>query len=161
MGIDPITMLAVAGAATSGIGAMRANQYQGAVAARNSAVAAENARRESVRGQEEQVDWAASAQQQLGAMLAEMTAGGLSTSGGTGLLRKSSAEALSYRDQFRGRQESGARIDADLQQSADFAVESGMRKRAGAFDLFTGALNVTSSIVGGSAATKRRRAAAI
>lgn len=163
MSFDPISLATigkVVGVASSIFGtvsSMQAASYQAAVAERNQRLAEENAARAVETSQLEAQDWGESARQQLGNMVAELSASGGRVGAGTSLLQRRAAESLSRRDAGRIREQGNTRADAFSQQAADFGAEAGQAKRRQGFALISGGLGALDSFVSGATRTNRTR----
>lgn len=148
-------IVSTAGAVVSAVSQMQESAYQQAVAQRNQQIADENRQRAIEESQIEQRDWSEAAREQLGALIADISASGVATHGGTASLLRTGTRRLAQRDASRIREEGDARARAAGQQSADFAGQASAARSSRAFNLFGGALDVTSSYI--DAATRNRR----
>lgn len=165
MGIDPVT-LAIVGSVVAGAGAVQGmiaarNQaaYEQKLAQRNALIAEDNARTAIIDSQEEQQDWSRSARDQIGQMVAEMGASGVSLDTGTNLLRRQSTQQDVVRDAQRIRQEGNVRADAYRNQKSNFIGEASAasaRKRNATVE---GALNIGSTLIGGATSVNKARTA--
>lgn len=150
--------------------AMKQEAYNAEVARRNAVLqelnaqrAEENARQEMMVNAQEGADWGEEARLQMGAIRAQATAGGLLDIGSIAN-RAAAMRAQSARDQQRIRQEGLNNFLARRQEAYDFrygASESrasaefaGQRRRAA---LWSGGLNIASTIVGGAQAVQSAR----
>lgn len=144
------TVVSTVGAVAGVIGNMRAASYQSQVAARNAAIAEENARRELERSQVEQVDYADDARQQIGALEAAMAASGFDSFSGSSAASLLGRKTLARRDAERIRTSGVETANRFRQQSSDFQIESKQARRAGFMSLLSGAADIGSTYISGS-----------
>jgi hypothetical protein len=163
MGIDPVSLTMI-GTAVSTVGSvvgmmaqMEAASYQQAVAERNARISEENAIKALERSQVDQQDWGQEARAQLGRMMADLSASGISATGGTPLLQRRGAESLSKRDAERVRREGVTQAEEYRQQSADFSAEAGMAGRRKTFALFGGVANTLGTYISGATQVNQTR----
>jgi hypothetical protein len=163
MSFDPITLMTIGqvvssvSALASGFAGMQASNYQAAVAARNSQIAEENARRAIEQTQREQADWGESARGQLGALAAAGAASGVLQTGGSGALALRGAHRLTQRDSERIGQEGRLQADNFYQQAADFTSDARMARRRGRSELFGGALGAAGTYISHATQITRSR----
>lgn len=147
-----------AGSAVMGVIADRnAASYQAQVAANNAKIAEENARRSVQDAQRTARDLDEEARQDLGALVAEQSASGLSLDTGSSLLRRRAAERLAGRDRDRTREAGNLRAQGFFQQAADYESEAANARSRRKFATIGGALNVGSSLVGGAQSIRKAR----
>lgn len=155
------TIATVAGTAISAISAVQMGQaqaatatYQQQVALRNQQIAEENAKRAMDNTQIQQQDWAEEARQQLGQMLGEISASGVTLEGGTAGLLRRGVRRLAQRDATRIQEEGTTTARNLRQQAADFggqAAFAGMEARnarsAGSLGMFSSFISGASQLV--------------
>lgn len=162
IGLAQIAQVVSVGSAVIGtIGQMQAASYQASVAARNQEIAEENARRASNDAQLEQIDASQDAAREIGALIAEQSASGISLSSGSSLLRRRDLQEYAQRDSQRIREQGNVNIRNFKQQAADFASEREVAKASRSNAFTGGLLNIGSSYIGGATAVRKAKAAKV
>lgn len=163
--------ISVAGSALSTMQGMRQESYNAAVAMRNaqtsrdnSVLEKENALKENEAGQVEGMEWGTSAAEQIGQLIAARSASNTLMLG-SNEQRVAGARKLAGRDQLRIRQEGYGRFRDRMTASRDLEAQAGQyeaeadaarsRRRQA---LFSGILNIGSSVVGGAQSIQQARA---
>lgn len=144
------TALAAGSAAFTAISGYQQGMYQSRVAANNAQIANDNAKRvtqeTAVKAQEQ--DW--QAQTEMGALLANLGASGLSVGTGSAALRRKSQENLAAKDRAYTTYEGETQATGYKQQSQDFTAEAAANRSAAQNALISGVLDIGSSLVGGA-----------
>jgi len=146
-GVSATTAISAASAAIGGVSAISQANYQSRVAKNNAVIAANNAtqvRQETavnnmMRDQEARSD--------IGAMLAQGGASGLSLGVGSMGLRRKSMEELAARDRELSTYAGDTRAAGFDQQSQDFTSEARSARTAGAFNAAGAGINFGSSFI--------------
>lgn len=163
MGIDPVS-LALIGTVVAGAGAVQQMvatrnmaSYEQKLAERNQLIQEDNARSAVLESQIEQQDWSRSAREQIGQMVAEMGASGLSVNSGSNLLRRVGTQEAVERDAQRIREDGNNRADQFRQRASDSGAEAslaGARKRNATT---AGIINIGSTLIGGATQVNRAK----
>lgn len=142
MGINPIT-LSIASTVASVAGGFVQMDAQRKQADFQAETAERNARRAVEDAQKATIDQGEKAAQQLGALVAQQSASGLSAGVGSSLLKRRAAERLSSRDNRRIR-------EAGNLQAEGFTQEAANARAAGKNAALSGFLGIGSSLIGGA-----------
>jgi len=149
--VAPLIPYITAGAtALSGLQAMQASQYQGAVARANAEAASETARRELTAANLDMQDKDLAARDQLDNMLAGMAASGLSTNSGSMLLRRTAGERLATQDRERLALKRDINFKNTKQQQASYADEASALNQSSGVNLLSSFLAVPTSYLSGA-----------
>lgn len=152
------TAISVASAVAGTVAAVSEARYRSQVATNNATIAEANRVRTmeetGINAQEQ--DMAARAD--IGAMLAQQGASGLSMGIGSMALRRKSAGELAAKDRSRVVYTGQTEANQFEQQAQDFREESRMAKREGKFAVLEGGLNIGSSLIGGAEKVNSKKA---
>ena len=144
------TVVSAVGGVVGTMAQMQAASYQAAVAERNAQIMEQNARREVDRAQVETQDQSELAREQIGQVIAAQSASGISLQSGSPLVRRRGLQRLAERDAVRIRSDANVQAERFQQQSADYQGQAGMARSRGRMSLFSGVLNVGSTLIGGA-----------
>ena len=144
------TALQVGATVVGTMGAIQQSNYQSQVALNNQAIAEENARRVIFESQIEAQETDIEARGELGQLLAQQGASGLSLGSGSFALRRKGLEELAAKDRGFIRSQGEVRATRHRQQASDFAGESAMAKASGRGALVSGAFDIGTSLVSGA-----------
>lgn len=157
MNFAPLALTKIGAAVTaassvlSTISGMQQASFQSKVAANNAAIAERNAAQATENTQTEQLDYAEAAREQIGALIAQQGASGVSAASGSPFLQAKRAKALARRDAERIAREGATRVRGLQQQSADFSTSA--QKPRGL--LLGGLLDFGTTLIGGAEAIQK------
>lgn len=149
-----LPFIAAGGQLLQGFGQMQEANYQSAVMAQNASIADENASRANAQAATEAMDQDLRAKMEIGSLMSELGASGLSLQGGSALTRRRDLNQLALRD--RTRLIEGGRLTAQqkLQEAADLRAQSKATKKAGKWSMLGSVLSATTSFLDGQATVK-------
>ena len=155
------TTLAVASTAVGTYAAVNEANYRSQVARNNAVIAEENRLRTleetAINAQEQDL----AARAEIGALLAQQGASGLSMGVGSMALRRKSAEELAAKDRSRITYEGQTVANQYEQQREDFKEESRMAKSEVNMAMLEGAIGIGSSLIGGATKVNNKKARAL
>lgn len=153
-GIGLGSLLSAGSSILGTIGAVGAANYQAQVAKNNAVIAEQNAQKASDSSQKDQL----ASDQQTAALVGEQEAiqgaSGLSIGGASQLRTRRTAQRLGRTDAINIREQGNTEIQQFLQQGENFRAEARSQKSAATGALIGGALNLGSSLIGGSKSVK-------
>lgn len=152
------TAISAASAVVGTVAAVGEARYRSQVATNNATIAEANRVRTleetGINAQEQDL----AAQADIGAMLAQQGASGLTMGVGSMGLRRKSAGELAAKDRSRIVYAGQTEANQYGQQRDDFREEAKMARREGNFAIIGGALDVGSSLVGGASKVNAKKA---
>lgn len=152
------TALSVGSAVVGTIGAINQANFQSQVANNNAAIAEDNARRAVFESQVEAQETDFAARDELGQLLAQQGASGLSLGSGSFALRRKGQEELAAKDRGFIRNQGEVQATRFRQQANDQRAEAAQAKAAGRNALISGAFEVGTSLVSGATRVNARKA---
>jgi len=151
------TVGTVAGASLAAVSAIQQGQaqsaaarYQQQVAVRNQQIQEENARKVMENTQVQQQDWGDEARLQLGQLVGEIAASGVTLEGGSAGLLRRGARRLAQRDAQRIQIEGNTAARGLRQQGADFGAQANFAGMEARSARTAGSLGALSSFIGGA-----------
>lgn len=152
------TALSVGSAVVGAVGTFAQNKFNSQVAANNAQIADRNAERAIFESQVEAQESDIAARGELGFILAQAGASGLDASTGSIATRRKSLQQLAAKDRGLIRSQGDVSAAGSRQQAADFRTSGSQSRRAGAFGLIGGTIDIGTSLVSGAAQVNRRKA---
>lgn len=151
-GVGIGTALQVGGSLLGIASAVGAANYQAQVAKNNAQIAEQNAQLSSTQAQEQQQQ----NDQQVAALVGEQEAiqGASGLTGASQLRTRRSTQRLGRIDSFNIRAQGDQNIRNARQQAENFRGEAAVAKSNGLASIFSGGLDIASSLVGGSVSTR-------
>jgi hypothetical protein len=152
-GIGLGTALQVGGSLLGIASAVGASSYQATVARNNAAIAERNAQLASTQAQEQQQQ----NDQQVAALIGEQEAiqGASGLTGASQLRTRRSTARLGRIDSANIRAQGTQNIQNARQQAENFRSEASAARSQGLASIFSGGLDIASSLVGGASSTRR------
>lgn len=144
------TVATVASAVVGGVAAVSSANYKSQVAQNNATIASNNAERSRNEAAAANQRQDQEAKADIGALLAQGGASGLSLGVGSMGLRRKSAEQLAARDRGYTTYAGETRAAGFEQQASDFKAEASAEKRAGVFNAVGAGIDITSSLISGA-----------
>lgn len=137
-----------------GFGAMSEANYQSAVMAQNARIADQNASRANAQGAVDAMDQDLRARVEIGSLMSELGASGLSLQGGSALTRRRDLNYMATRDRTRLIEGGRGQAEQYLQQGADLRAQSKATKKAGKWSMLGSVLSAGTSFINGRATVK-------
>lgn len=152
------TVLSVGSAAIGAVGAFQQSRFNSQVALNNAQIAEDNAQRAIFESQIQAQESDVAARGELGFILAQAGASGLSADEGSIATRRRSQQQLAAKDRGLIRNQGDVEAARSRQQAADFRSQAKQERRAGNFELIGGSIDIGTSLVSGAAQINRRKA---
>ena len=155
------TALQVGAVALSTVGGIQQSKFQSQVALNNAAIAEDNARRSVFEAQVEAQETDFAARDELGQLLSQQGASGLSLGSGSFALRRKGLEELAAKDRGFIRTQGEVQATRFRQQASDQRSASAQAKAAGRNALISGAFDIGTSLVSGATRVNTKKARSI